>query len=106
MDEITKYLDELQAIADNMPASDLDPKESLEAVLKGRSVELCLKNGDRLFLLADEEDVRLLGELRGSIYTGAEIRRIVAIGDPAVVARVHQYKRSLDATVSEIERNM
>lgn len=76
------------------------PQESLEAVLKGQAVELYLADGDRLFIVADEEDARLLVESRGAIYTSAEVRLVIQIGDPSTVAEVHRWKRQFDATLS------
>lgn len=40
--------------------------ESLEAVLKGKVIELYLAPEDRLFIVADEDDARRLAEPRGT----------------------------------------
>jgi hypothetical protein len=82
--------------ADNAP---------LEEVLKGRALELYLADGERLFIVADEADAATLGEPRGTIYTAAEVRRIVQVTDPNVVAEVHRWKRELNATVRDFERH-
>ena len=77
----------------------------LEEVLKGRAVELYLAEGDRLFIVADEADAAKLGEPRGTIYTAAEVRRIVQVADPKVVAEVHRWKREFNATVRDYQRH-
>ena len=75
----------------------------VEAVLKGLAIELWTDAlGERLWLVADEEDASLLGEPRGRIYTGAEVRRIVQVDDPNVVAEVHRWKREFNATVGDV----
>ena len=76
---------------------------ALEEALKGRAVELYLGGGDRLFIVADEADATKLGEPRGTVYTAAEVRRIVQITDPSVVAEVHRWKREFNATVRGFE---
>lgn len=78
-----------------------EASEPLEAVLKGQAVELYWTEGDRLFIVADEDDARLLGQPRGVIYTAAEARWIVQITDPSVVAEVHRWKRKFNATVRD-----
>jgi hypothetical protein len=75
----------------------------LEEVLKGRALELFLADDDRLFIVADEADAAVLGEPRGTIYTAAEVRRIVQIADPNVVAEVHRWKREFNATVRDLQ---
>jgi hypothetical protein len=50
----------------------------LEDVLKGLAVELYLLNNERLFIVADEADAKMLGERRGMIYTAAEVRQTEA----------------------------
>jgi hypothetical protein len=73
------------------PAADNRP---LESVLKGRAIELWSDAlGERFWLVADEEDAILLGERRGRIYTAAEARCVIQIGDPSVVAEVHRWKQ-------------
>ena len=42
-----------------------------------------------------------LGEPRGAVYTFAEVRRIVQVADPTVVAEVHRWKREFNATVRD-----
>ncbi len=82
-----------------------EPTEPLESVLKGKAIELYQANGDRLFIVADEDDARLLSELRGTIYTATEVRWVVSIADPSTVAEIHRWKRAFNATVSEVVRH-
>jgi len=76
----------------------------LEETLRGLAVELYLSDGDCLFIVADEEDAAKLGEPRGTIYTAAEVRRVIKIADPSVVKEVHRWKRQFNATVRDCER--
>ena len=69
--------------------------ESLEDVLKGLAIELWSDAAGCLFIVADEEDARRLGEPRGTVYTADELRRVVQIGDPAIVLEIHEWKRSI-----------
>ena len=85
------------------------PKElrqvsALEDVLKGSAIELWSDAAGRLFLVADDDDARLLGELRGAVYTGAELRRIVQIRDPAIVLEIHKWKRAFNGCVREVQK--
>jgi hypothetical protein len=75
----------------------------LEETLKGRAMELYLAGGDRVFIVADEADAAKLGEPRGTIYTAAEVHRIVQVADPNVVAEVHRWKRQFNATVGDLQ---
>jgi hypothetical protein len=77
--------------------------QSLEAVLKGLAVELWSNTAGRLFIVADEDDARRLGEPRGTVYTAAEMRRVVQIGDPATVLEIHEWKRRFDARVRKYQ---
>jgi hypothetical protein len=79
-------------------------RTGLEDVLKGLAIELWSDSlGERFWLVADEADAARLGEPRGTIYTAAEARRVVQIGDPATVAEVHAWKREFDGVVSVID---
>jgi hypothetical protein len=74
------------------------PKEPLqfaplEDVVKGLAIELWSDAAGRLFIVADENDARRLGEPRGTVYTAAEMRRVVQIGDPSIVLEIHEWKR-------------
>jgi hypothetical protein len=77
--------------------------EPLEPLLKGRAIELWSDSAGRLFLVADEADalqaMERLGARRGEVYTAAELRRIVAVNDPGVVAEIHEWKRRFDGVV-------
>jgi len=79
--------------------------EALEYVLRGRAIELWSDRAGRLFLVADDADAGRMrersGARRGEIYTAAEVRRIVVVGDPVVVAEIHDWKRRFDGTVRE-----
>jgi hypothetical protein len=82
------------------------PKETgkpdlLEDVLKGLAIELWSDPSGRLFIVADEDDAHRLGEPRGTVYTAAEIRRVVQLKDPASVAEIHAWKRAFDGRVRE-----
>ena len=76
--------------------------ESMEAVLKGKAIELWSDAlGERFWLVADEADAARLGERRGSVYTASEARRMIQVGDRATVAEIHRWKRQFDGIVSE-----
>jgi hypothetical protein len=77
----------------------------LEESLKGAAVELYLADGDRLFIVADEEDALKVSEPRGTIYTAAEVRCIVKLADPNVVAEVQRWKRKFNATLRASKRS-
>ena len=83
---------------------DPDQGETLESVLKGTAISLCCDLvKETLWLIADEEDAEQLmkqGEKRGAIYTADEIRVVVAIDDPAIVAEVHHFKQTFDTRLS------
>jgi hypothetical protein len=84
--------------------------ESLESVLQGKAIELWSTAAGRLFLVASEEDARQamerFGALRGEIYTAAEVRRIIGVNDPSVVAEIHDWKRRFDGAVRDVEGNL
>ena len=92
--DIMKFLNDLERAA-GMKAR--RAAADLEAVLKGRTVELYLIDGDKLFIVADEADAERLGEPRGSAYTAQEARRVVALKDPGIVREVHAWKRRFNA---------
>jgi hypothetical protein len=75
--------------------------EPLQDVLKGLAIELWSDTAGCLFIVADEDDARRLGEARGTVYTAAEVQRVVHIGDPAVVLEIHEWKRIFDGRVRE-----
>ncbi len=77
--------------------------EPLEDVLKGLAIELWSDAAGCLFIVADEEDARRLGEPRGTVYTAAEMRRVVQIGDPATVLEIHEWKRRFNGRVASTE---
>ena len=75
--------------------------KTLEEVLKGLAIELWSDAAGHLFIVADEDDARLLGEPRGSVYAAAEMRRVVQIRDPATVLEIHEWKRMFNARMRE-----
>ena len=74
---------------------------ALEDVLKGLVIELWSDAAGSLFIVADEDDARRLGEPRGLMYTAAEMRRVVQIADPAIVLEIHEWKRTFNARLRE-----
>lgn len=82
-------------------SADSKSLQSLEEVLQGVAIELWSDAAGRLFIVADEDDARRLGEPRGIVYTAAEVRRIIRISDPAVVLEIHEWKRKFDGCVRE-----
>jgi hypothetical protein len=74
---------------------------ALEDILKGFAIELWSNSAGRLFIVADEDDARRLGEPRGNVYAAAEIRRVVQIGDPAIVLEIHEWKRMFNGRLRE-----
>ena len=77
--------------------------ESLEAVLKGRAIELWSDAaGGRLWLVADEADAKQLGEPRGTVFTASEARRVIEIADPEVVAEIALWKRNHNTKITEV----
>ena len=85
----------------------LDPPQEerqpdrLEDVLRGVAVELWSDAAGRLFIVADEDDARRLGEPRGIVYTATELRRVIQIGDPAIVLEIHEWKRTFDGRLQD-----
>ena len=99
---IENYVNDLAktVIADTQPAAEQE-SGSLESVLRGVAIELWSDAAGCLFIVADEDDARRLGEPRGTVYTVAEMRRVVQIGDPATVLEIHEWKRTFNARVRE-----
>ncbi len=73
------------------------PPVSVEDLLKGRAIELWSDDAGSLFIVADEDDARRLGEPRGTVYTAAELRCVVQVDDPATVLEIHEWKRTFNA---------
>jgi hypothetical protein len=79
-----------------------DQTVPLEDVLRGRAIELWSDAlGEKFWLVADEADAARLGEPRGTVYTAAEARCLVRIGDPAAVAEIHAWKRRFEGVVRD-----
>src|ERR1022692_2021624 len=100
---IESYVNDLAetVLAQTQPTPERE-SVSLESVLKGLAVELWSDATGRLFIVANEEDARRLREPRGIVYTAVELRRVVQIGDPAIVREIHEWKRAFDGNVREV----
>jgi hypothetical protein len=100
--DIESYVNDLAktVLADTQPASEQQSR-SLESVLRGLVIELWSDAAGRLFIVADEEDARRLGEPRGTAYTAPEVRRVDQIADPAIVLEIHAWKRAFDGRLRE-----
>lgn len=83
---------------------ELVQSEALEDVLKGLAIELWSDAAGRLFIVADEDDAQRLREPRGNVFTAAEMRRVVEIGDPAIVLEIHEWKRAFNGRVREVQK--
>ena len=97
--DIEKYINELtaKALANHSSPTPIDAGEPLEAGPKtDQLVKLWSTSGDRLFLVADQEDARLATERFGPGPRADEVRCIVVVGDPAIVAEIHNWKREFD----------
>lgn len=78
---------------------------ALETVLKGRAIALyCDLVRQTLWLVADEEDVHRLAERRGVVYSAPEIREILKVKDPKIVAEIHRWKEIYNATIRSVEK--
>jgi hypothetical protein len=101
---IEGYVNDLAktVLADTQPAAEQE-SGSLESVLRGLAIELWSDAAGCLFIVADEDDARRLGEPRGTVYTAAEMRRVVQIGDPATVLEIHEWKRKFNGRVREYQ---
>jgi hypothetical protein len=82
---------------------ELGQPQALQDVLNGLAIELWSDVAGSLFIVADEDDAQRLGEPRGTVYTAAELRRVVQIGDPATVLEIHEWKRQFNGCVREYQ---
>jgi hypothetical protein len=82
-----------------------EERQSLEDVLNGLAVELWSNAAGRLFIVADEDDARRLGEPRGIVYTASEVRREAQIADPAIVREIHRWKREFNGRIREVTKH-
>lgn len=100
---IENYVNDLAktALANTSPAA--QQAGSLESLLRGLAIELWSDAAGCLFIVADEDDARRLGEPRGAVYTAAEMRRVVQIGDPAIVLEIHEWKRKFNGRVRDYQ---
>lgn len=77
-------------------------QQPLEKVLKGTAVALYSNLVKQtLWLVADEEDARKLGERRGAVYTADEIRLVTTIDDPQIVKAVHTLKEKFNVAAGD-----
>jgi hypothetical protein len=99
---IESYVNDLAGtvLAETQPAAEQECG-SLESVLRGVAIELWSDAAGSLFIVADEDDARRLGEPRGTVYTAPEVRRVVQIGDPAIVLEIHEWKRAFNGRLRE-----
>lgn len=82
-----------------------ETQKSREMVLKGRAFELWENAlSEHLWLVADETAAARLPKPRGTVYTAAEARRIIAL--TVVVAEIHEWKRRFDGVVKAIKRSV
>ena len=80
-------------------------EQSLESVLKGTAICLALDaTGERLWIVADEEDVRRLGEPRGETFTAEEVRIIARIDDPDIVEDLRQFKKLANSEMRDAKK--
>jgi hypothetical protein len=102
--DIESYVNDLAktVLAQTQPAAQRE-SGSLESVLRGLAIELWSNSAGKLFIVADEEDALRLGEPRGTVYTAAEMRRVVQVGDPAIVHEIHEWKRTFNGRVQEYQ---
>ena len=102
MSELRDFVQNLERrLASQPPPPEVEP---LEAVLKGRAIELWSDLlGERLWLVVDEEDAARLGEPRGSVYTASEARMVCRITDPKMVREIHSWKHIFTGKVSDYQ---
>jgi hypothetical protein len=72
--------------------------KSMESVLKGCAVELW-SDGERIWLVADEEDARKLKERPGAVYTAPEAKLLCGVTDLAAVRQIHLWKQTTNSTI-------
>jgi len=96
--------DDTDRVTLGRPLDRPNEREPLEDVLKGSAIELWSDAAGGLFIVADEEDACRLSEPRGTVYTAAELRRVVHISDRPIVQEVHQWKRAFNGRVRETRR--
>ena len=97
---IEDYVNELvQGIEPPTRGASEPESARLESLLKGKAVELWSTSSGRLFIVADDEDAALVEQPRGIVHTAAEVRRVVRIGDPAIVREIHEWKRQFNGCI-------
>ena len=74
-----------------------------ETTLKGRAVELW-RDGNRFFLVADEEDaleaMKRFGARRGEVWTRSELELVARFQDQAIRNEIAAIKRETDGSLS------
>jgi len=97
---IEAYVERLQKRAQQVAPSDKHD-DTLEQVLKGTAIALyCDLVQNTLWIVADEEDARRLGERRGVVYTADEIHLVASIdNDPEIIRSVHEFKSTFNVAV-------
>jgi hypothetical protein len=108
LDLIQKRLEDNPALSELAQSDGKPEAEPLENVLKGQQVELWSDSVGRLLIVADQADaqaaIERFGARQGEIYAAAEVRLIIAVKDPAVVAEIHEWKRRFDGVVRELRQ--
>ncbi len=96
----------LALLAEPLKDSNLghEKPQSLEDSLRGLAIELWSNAAGCLFIVGNEDDARRLCEPRGTVYSASEVRRVVQIGDPAIVREIHEWKRVFDGHVREVQK--
>jgi hypothetical protein len=75
-------------------------EQGLEEAIKGTAVCLVLDStGERLWIVAAEEDARQLGERRGEGYTAAEVRIIARLDDADIIDDLRAFKKLAKAAM-------
>ena len=104
---MTDYLDIARRIMAEHDAARSSPHppperdDTLEKILKGHAVALyCNRLEQTLWIVADEEDAKLLGEPRGCVYTPGEVEVVVVISDRDTATKIHELKRKFNAKIS------
>lgn len=100
--DIERYVNDLATtvLAENHPMAHQEVGP-LEPVLKGMAIELWSNAAGSLSIVADEDDAIRLRQPRGTVYTASEMRRVIQIGDPALVREIHEWKRLFSGRIRE-----
>src|SRR5262249_27315900 len=99
---MSDYLEIARRVLRDRSTAPANPNWRSEDVLRGSAVELWSDDAGALFIVADEDDARRLGEPRGSVYTADEVRRVVKIAEPEIVREIHHWKRTFNGRIREV----